>query len=315
MKNIAVSLFSLCLHVIKYCLSIIYYMETPKPSGTLIFARKISANFDSGFLFLHPFFYSPIIVDGISYMTPLHYYYCMKYAQWKEISDELRLLEDTDDLISKAEGYRKIKGDKQYWEEWTIAKYAIMKKANKTKYDTYEIYRNKLMETGSYSLIYEDPKLDPYWGGTTDNSKNTLGKLLMELRSEYQATYGLYKIERTGEKGIKDFDISMLTLNRESSANTFQNLLKDRDIKGKTLSDLGSSESDNRCMEIKATLKDNNNLSKLFGRVSPLFHLPQNDRALLINESKYMQYEKDAMILSPTSVKPKSLYILVEVIG
>ena len=284
------------------------------PNDALIFSCKISSNFNSGFLFLHPFFYSPIIADGISYLTPLHYYYYNKFLQWKEISDELRLLEDTDDLITKASDYRKIKGDKQYWDAWTLSKEAIMKKANKLKYDAYEVYRNKLMETGNQALIYEEPKQNPFWGGTDPNSLNALGKILMELRSEYQATYGLYKIVRNGENGINNFDISMLTLDRVASVNAFQNILKDRDVRRKTLTELGSSEAENRCVEIKATLKDNNNFSKLFARVSPLFHLQQNDRALLINEAKYMQYEKEAMITSPTFIKPKSLYILIEVI-
>jgi ribA/ribD-fused uncharacterized protein len=284
------------------------------PSKKLYFSYKISANVKTDNLFLHPYFYCPITDEGVKYLTPLHFYQCNKFYAFKEIFEELRNTEATEDLLEKVDVYQKSKGDKGYWDIWDTKKVEVMKKANKLKFDTYKVYMIKLIETGKKDLVYEEPNQNVFWGGTTLGSQNMLGKLLMELRSEYAATLSdMFKSTEIENQSPLDFNLSLLNINKSESIQIFEDLQKERTIRNKKLTDIPNTDTEINCIEIPKTMRQSVLINKLLGRVSPLFHLSQNDRALLINESKILQYEKDAIIICPNKKKPKRIYLLLEV--
>lgn len=71
--------------------------------------------------------------------------------------------------------------------DWDLAKVGIMRRILRAKADQHDYVRRKLLATGDRELI-EDSWRDDFWGwGPNREGMNMLGKLWMEIRSEYRA--------------------------------------------------------------------------------------------------------------------------------
>jgi len=62
-----------------------------------------------------------------------------------------------------------------------------MKQGLVLKYKSNPDLLEQLMKTGEHKLVENNPK-DKYWAGVSEGSKNELGNMLMELRSNYKET-------------------------------------------------------------------------------------------------------------------------------
>jgi len=120
----------------------------------------------------------PIILDGTKWRTSEHYFQAQKFLD-DEIVMQIMMAEmpkDAADLgRSRSLPLRK---------DWENIKDRVMHKAVKAKFEQHFDIRELLLSTGS-SLIVEHTPSDSYWGDGGDGSgKNTLGRILMEVREE-----------------------------------------------------------------------------------------------------------------------------------
>jgi ribA/ribD-fused uncharacterized protein len=136
----------------------------------------------------------PIDVDGKKYQTVEHYFQGMKAETFgdSETFDKI-LLAKTPKAV-KAIGQKVANFDE---EKWNSVKDGIMEMGVRTKFVQHPELRKQLMETGD-KLIGEANARDSYWGiGTSIESdksgvpskwrgQNKLGKILMNLRSEFR---------------------------------------------------------------------------------------------------------------------------------
>ncbi len=74
---------------------------------------------------------------------------------------------------------------------WEQVKDDVMREAVRQKFRTHADIRQVLLDTGDEDLIENAPG-DVYWGGGADGSgQNRLGKILMEVRAQLRADFGL----------------------------------------------------------------------------------------------------------------------------
>ncbi len=72
--------------------------------------------------------------------------------------------------------------------DWDEIKPTVMYEVCKSKFDQNPELKEKLIETGEVKLVEGNDWGDTYWGVCNGKGINMLGKVLMRLRSEYQAT-------------------------------------------------------------------------------------------------------------------------------
>jgi len=71
--------------------------------------------------------------------------------------------------------------------DWEDIKYELMKNITRAYYDANDILKQKLIDTGNIELIHQGHRVDTFWGiNAGKNGTNNHGKMLMELRSEFQ---------------------------------------------------------------------------------------------------------------------------------
>ncbi len=70
--------------------------------------------------------------------------------------------------------------------DWEQVKVRIMKEICKAKFDQNETLRQQLLATGNEPLEEGNTWGDRIWGTVDGVGQNHLGKILMEIRKEYQ---------------------------------------------------------------------------------------------------------------------------------
>ena len=135
----------------------------------------------------------PIEIDGKKYQTVEHYFQGMKAETFADSETFDKIVLAKTPKAVKALGQKVANFDEKKWDEM---KDGIMEMGVRTKFVQHPELRKQLMETGD-KLIGEANARDSYWGiGTSiesDKSKvpskwrgqNKLGKILMNLRSEF----------------------------------------------------------------------------------------------------------------------------------
>jgi len=137
---------------------------------------------------LSNFSITPIVIDGLEYITTEHYFQAMKFSSTDpDYAEEIR----TSPTPAKAKslgGSRNHPIDK----DWNTKRDEVMRIALFSKAMQTPKFVQILLSTGSAPLIEAAPR-DYYWGeGSKKTGKNMLGKLLMDLRSRlqtYQTSY------------------------------------------------------------------------------------------------------------------------------
>lgn len=119
-----------------------------------------------------------INIDNHKWASVEHYYQAQKYT-------DLNLQEQIKGFQSPGK-VKRFSRKHPPRADWDMIKEEVMLKALRAKYQL-EPYRSLLISTGS-DLIFEDSPKDLFWGtGELQGSGkglNTLGKLLMQVRSE-----------------------------------------------------------------------------------------------------------------------------------
>ena len=154
------------------------------PLGVAMTQRKIIESFTlaSGYGFLSNFHTSTIYVGGKSYPSVEHAYQAAK-----------TLDDDVKETIRKAKSpgeAKKLGKCVQLRSDWDAVKVDLMRGFLRQKFDS-PFLRHQLLQTGDAELIYGNTWNDRFWGVCRGTGQNWLGKLLMQLREEFQVTDSL----------------------------------------------------------------------------------------------------------------------------
>lgn len=138
--------------------------------------------FQGEYRFLSNFWKSPFKVDGYVYPTNEHYYQAMKF-KLSDIRDKIRNAHSPG--MAKKIAHRQ---PKQYMREnWDEIKLSVMKKGLQAKFHQNISLAQQLLLTTPAVLEEGNNWGDTFWGVDlkTGKGENHLGRLLMEVRSEF----------------------------------------------------------------------------------------------------------------------------------
>jgi ribA/ribD-fused uncharacterized protein len=134
-----------------------------------------------------------IVVDGVTFPTVEHYYQWSKAKMFGDGDAEKKIMKTPSPKSVKTYG-KKVKNFEE--EKWNEKKDGVMRTALRAKFSQHPELKDLLLSTKDRPIGEADPR-DKYWaiGTGADTSKaknpekwpgkNILGKLLMELRSEF----------------------------------------------------------------------------------------------------------------------------------
>ena len=167
-------------------LKAIHSFSTPSHIGSLSSSKEIRFyNRDEPYYEFTNFYRAPIQVDGCTWPTTEHYFQAQKFAGTPYV-DVIRKLPSARDAFHFSRDPRVSKWRRSDWES---VKDDVMLKALHMKFRQHDKLRRKLLETGEKKLV-EHTSNDSYWGDGGDGSgRNTLGKLLMQVRKDLRARY------------------------------------------------------------------------------------------------------------------------------
>ena len=119
-------------------------------------------------------------LNGKHWPTSEHYFQAQKFAGTAH-EDEVRLA-PTAGSAARAGRDRQL----PLRRDWEEVKLEVMRTALRGKFGSHSVLVDLLLSTGEEEIV-EKTTDDYYWGcGSEGNGLNMLGKLLMELRAEYQ---------------------------------------------------------------------------------------------------------------------------------
>ncbi len=138
------------------------------------------------------FFESPVNISGKIWPTTEHYFQAQKFkdANIQQEIQRCKSAREVFDLANSKNGKYKAfirsdwhdkTGNKMYPDE--TLKDAVMREALQAKFSQNAKLQKLLLDTGDARLVEASDK-DDYWGGSLPDSKDMLGKLLMELREQ-----------------------------------------------------------------------------------------------------------------------------------
>lgn len=125
--------------------------------------------------FLSNFYYSPVYYNGIRFSTVEH---AFQAAKSNDVKTQKLFA-----IIPTPEEAKKFGKTIRLREDWETVKVSIMKDLLKQKFSKSPL-KEMLMNTNGIELIEGNTHGDVYWGVVNGKGKNTLGKLLMEVRRE-----------------------------------------------------------------------------------------------------------------------------------
>jgi ribA/ribD-fused uncharacterized protein len=126
----------------------------------------------------------PIEVDGQRWPTSEHYFQAQKFED-PEHREAIR--REKSPMIAARMGRDR---KKKLRRDWESVKIAVMRKALQAKFTQHPDIQAILLATGDAKIV-EHTENDRYWGDGGDGSgQNWLGRLLMELRAEWQGERG-----------------------------------------------------------------------------------------------------------------------------
>lgn len=133
--------------------------------------------FAGSYEFLSNFFPANTEFEGVVYPTSEHAFQAAKTLDPNE-RERVRLASTPSS--AKALG-KKVTLRK----DWNFLRTAYMKQVLESKFQDPEL-RRRLLETGDAELIEGNTWGDTFWGVSRGSGQNRLGKILMELRSQYR---------------------------------------------------------------------------------------------------------------------------------
>lgn len=141
------------------------------------------SKFTGEYSFLSNFYHSPFCYQGNIYPTAEH-----AFQAYKTLDGTQRIIfhsaDLTNDRTELSPGQAKQLGRKlDLREDWEEVKVDVMRDVLRAKFEFYPC-REMLLETGDQELVEGNHWNDTFWGVCRSKGKNTLGKLLMEVREE-----------------------------------------------------------------------------------------------------------------------------------
>ena len=134
-------------------------------------------SFKGKYYFLSNFYSAPVTYDGLTFQNNE-----AAFQAAKCIKPELRKqFVNLNPSEAKRSG-RRVKRRS----DWEQVKVQIMKEICKAKFDQNEALRQQLIATGKETLEEGNTWGDRIWGTVNGVGQNHLGKILMEIRKEYQ---------------------------------------------------------------------------------------------------------------------------------
>lgn len=125
--------------------------------------------------FLSNFYYSPVYYNGIRFSTVEH---AFQAAKSNDVKTQKLFT-----IIPTPQEAKQFGKTIPLREDWETVKVSIMKDLLKQKFSKSPL-REMLLQTNGIELVEGNTWGDTYWGVVNGKGKNTLGKLLMEVRSE-----------------------------------------------------------------------------------------------------------------------------------
>jgi len=135
------------------------------------------SSFQNDYRFLSNFYKTPIYYEDITYPSSEHAYQALKTLD----INERKFISS---LPSPGEAKRYGKKIK-IRENWDKIKFNIMSEIVKQKFLQNSELKRLLIETGDNQLIEGNNWGDTYWGVCNGKGQNCLGKILMNLRDEF----------------------------------------------------------------------------------------------------------------------------------
>ena len=168
-------------------LKAIHSFPTPSHIGSPSTSKEIRFyNRDEPYYEFTNFYRAPIHVDGCTWPTTEHYFQAQKFVGTPYV-DVIRKLPSARDAFQFSRDPRVSRWRRSDWES---VKDDVMLKALHMKFTQHDKLKRKLLETGDKTLV-EHTSNDSYWGDGGDGSgRNTLGKLLMQVRKDLRAKHG-----------------------------------------------------------------------------------------------------------------------------
>ncbi len=118
-------------------------------------------------------------IDGKEYLTVEHWFQSQKFTN-PELQEKIRLCNSP--FTARKLGKTR---DASFRNDWDVYRKEVMKKGVREKFEQNAVLKERLLSTGNQELK-EDSSWDSYWGiGRSGKGINQMGKLLMELRSEF----------------------------------------------------------------------------------------------------------------------------------
>jgi len=140
-------------------MKVIYFYEPDEPNG-----------------FLGNFYPSPINMKGVIWPTSEHYYQAQKVSG-TELAEKIRTMPSPGEAFdySRTEGFPQRA-------DWYEVRDDVMREVVYAKFTQHPDLKKMLLDTGDDTLVEQSP-IDSYWGiGADGKGRNTLGKILMEVR-------------------------------------------------------------------------------------------------------------------------------------
>lgn len=137
-------------------------------------------SFSGEYSFMSNFYYSEVEYEGVIYPTVEH---AFQSAKTSDMETKKRFLSGTPSQ-AKWRGKRvSLRPD------WEIVKIPIMYVLVKDKFTRNAELKQKLLNTGDEELIEGNHWGDRFWGKVKGSGRNELGKILMQVRSEFKTIH------------------------------------------------------------------------------------------------------------------------------
>jgi N-glycosidase YbiA len=135
----------------------------------------------------------PVQYQGIIYRTAEALFQCLRFHKYPKIQEEIRSQKSPMAAKMKARKHRSLLNRGKKWDEAPVD-LSMMQLCLKLKFEQHPQLKRNLIETGNAKIIEDctthDRESARFWGAVRIDGKwvgeNILGKLLMELRSEFQ---------------------------------------------------------------------------------------------------------------------------------
>lgn len=145
-------------------------------------------SFFGEYRFLSNFYPSPMVIDGVSFSCNEQWYV---FNKCRDAADQKAVLK-----LNKPGAMKRFGSQQPVKHNWAEIKLDVMLRGLRAKFSQNADLRARLVRTGTRQLIEGNWWGDTFWGvnynaerGPVGEGQNHLGRLLMQVRAEFQAEF------------------------------------------------------------------------------------------------------------------------------